>query len=194
MTHLPIYARRVILWASLIGLFASTYLLIAYVSGAPIVCGTTHGCELVRASKWAYTFGLPRPLFGVIFYVGIICLLAIRAILPHWRTRWVYRLTMLAAGIGFVESAFLFFVQWLDIRAFCVWCLTSAAMATLIAIAAFFDRPTPLEDKTVLREIQFIFWSFVAAVIVGAVLIFFMIAPHTDGEPEQIRPVAQQEV
>lgn len=166
-------ARRIILWASLVGLFASTYLLITYISGAPIACGSLHGCEIVRASKWAYSFGIPRPLFGVIFYTALIVLLAFRAMYPHRKPLWAYRLMILAAFVGFLESAFLTFVQWLDIKAFCVWCVTSAIMATIVFIAVWFDKPINPEGHQAVKELQFIFWSFVIAVIAGAVAIFF---------------------
>lgn len=181
-----IWSRRVILWASLVGLFASTYLLITYVSGAPIVCGVAHGCDVVRASKWAYSLGLPRPLFGVAFYTAIIALLAFRITHPHRFSRRLYHLTMAAAFIGFVESAFLTLVQWLDINAFCIWCLTSAAAATVIFIAAFFDRSYALEHAESLRELKLLFWSFVVAVIVGGILIGFFVAPKSDGTIPQI--------
>lgn len=185
----PLIARRIILWASLAGLFVSTYLLITYVSGAPIVCGTTHGCELVRASKWAYTMGLPRPLLGVVFYVGLIALLALRAMYPRWQVRWMYRLSMLAAFVGFIESAFLTFVQWLDIKAFCIWCITSAVAATIIFIASWWDRPVALEDEAGLRELKFIFWSFVGAVVVGAVLIGMLVASAAGGDVQAVTSV-----
>jgi uncharacterized membrane protein len=73
-----IWIRRAMLWSALVGLFASTYLFITYVSGAPIVCGLVSGCEAVRASSWSYTFGIPRPALGVVFYLAIIGLLIYR--------------------------------------------------------------------------------------------------------------------
>ena len=188
----PILARRIILWSALAGLFVSTYLLVIYVSGAPIVCGLLHGCDIVRNSKWAYSFGLPRPLFGVAFYVGIIALLACRALYPRWRVRWLYHLSMLAAVVGFLESAFLVFVQWLDIKAFCIWCLASAVAATIIFIVAWFDRPESMDDQQGFKELKFVFWSFAAALIVGATLIFFMVAPSINGEPERLEPVTTE--
>lgn len=183
-----ILSRRIILWASLIGLFASTYLLITYVSGAPIVCGPVHGCDVVRASKWAYTFGLPRPLLGVAFYTAIIALLGFRAVYPQKYTLWAYRLMLAAAFIGFVESAFLTLVQWLDINAFCIWCLTSAATATVIFVASFFDRAYAFEPQEGLRELKVLFWSFVAAVVVGGMIIAMFMVPKSGGTQTQIVP------
>src|SRR3989338_769152 len=183
-----ILVRRVMLWAALVGLFVSTYLLIVYVTGGPIVCGAVRGWEIVRASTWATSFGVPRPLLGVIFYTAIIALLVWRAVYPHTRARFAYHLSMLAVAVGFIESSFLTFVQWLDIKAFCIWCLTSAAMATILFIVAWWDRKDPLEDTTALRELTFQFWSLAAAVVAGGIAILFLTVPLTDGERPRLEP------
>ncbi len=149
----PHRARLGMAIASLTGLFASTYLLYAYVTGAPIVCGNIAGCELVRASRWAYTFGIPRPFLGVLFYVGLFVILIFRAAVA-WRLRFMGRLTKVFAALGFIESAFLFFVQWLDVRAFCIWCLTSAAAATVIFMLCWFDRTHHERAETADRELR----------------------------------------
>ena len=156
----PFIARFVMALASLVGLFASTYLFYTYISGAPIACGSGSGCDIVRLSKWAWTFGIPRPLLGIAFYVGLFGLLVVR-VCTDWQARWLYRLTMLAALVGFVESGFLFLVQWIDIRAFCVWCLTSAVAATVIALFAPFDRVEERQSVAAERELKVYFVSLV---------------------------------
>ncbi|MEK7083605.1 MAG: vitamin K epoxide reductase family protein [Patescibacteria group bacterium] len=173
--------HRVMLIASLVGLFASVYLLITYISGKPIVCGANAGCEIVRASKWAYTFGIPRPAFGVIFYLAVIFLLATHAYAPHVRPR-TWRLAMLIVGTaGFIESAFLTLVQWLDIRAFCLWCLISAAAATLIFILSLFDGREPPDKEVIVRELKFIFHAFLTALFIGGVVLYVLLRPTVSG-------------
>ena len=67
-----ILVRRIMLWSALVGLFVSTYLLVVYVTGGPIVCGAVHGCDVVRASTWAKTvFDLPRPPSAFSFTPGL---------------------------------------------------------------------------------------------------------------------------
>ena len=86
----PSRARMAIAGLALIGLFCSGYLLYTYVTGVPIACAIVHGCDVVRSSRWATSFGLPRPLFGVVFYVFILASLVIRAVSHRqanfWRT------------------------------------------------------------------------------------------------------------
>lgn len=158
----PHHARFGMAIASLIGLFASGYLFYTYVTGAPIACGIVSGCDLIRASKWAYSNGIPRPFLGLVFYAGVFGLLVARAA-TTWRPRMLYQLAMLAAALGFVESGFLFLVQWLDVKAFCLWCLTSALAATAIAVLAFFDRPH--EEPRAISATRELRWHFIALLI-----------------------------
>ena len=59
--------RRIGLVGALVGVFASAYLLVDYVFGSGI-CLTGSGCDVVRASPYAYPLGIPMPLFGLGFY------------------------------------------------------------------------------------------------------------------------------
>ncbi len=136
-------SRLVSLQSAFLGLFASSYLLYAYVAHRPIVCGASNGCEIVRLSKWAYVFGtVPRPLLGVLFYIAILLLLLVRV---AWRDRvrasLLWRFMQVLVAIGVFESAVLFVVQWREIGAFCLWCLISALASVELAVSAFFDRP-----------------------------------------------------
>lgn len=125
-----------------LGLFASVYLLVVYVTGGPIACGPTHGCDVVRASRWAYIGPIPQPLLGVLFYAGMLGLLVTRSVLStSTRTHlWLQRLTLLGAIVGMAESVVLFLIQWLEIGAFCAWCLVSGAAATGTFVLAWLDR------------------------------------------------------
>lgn len=167
--------HRAMLIGSLVGLFASVYLLITYVSGKPIACGPIAGCEIVRASKWAYTFGIPRPLLGVAFYLAVIAVLTKHAYAPSYHHRKFRLALLLATTVGIVESGFLTLVQWLDIRAFCLWCLTSAVMATAVFILSLFDGREPPAKDVIIRELKFIFHSFVAAVLFGGVALWLLL-------------------
>ncbi len=174
----PFAARLLMAIASLVGLFASAYLFYTYISGIPIACGSGSGCEIVRLSKWAWTFGIPRPLLGLAFYVGLFGLLVAR-VATDWQKRWLYRLTILAAVVGFIESAFLFLIQWLDIRAFCIWCLISALSATVIAMAAWFDRAEDPRHVSAERELKAYFITLLIFVPIAFATFAYLIQPKT---------------
>lgn len=149
-------ARIASLQAVFLGLFASSYLLYAYVAHRPIVCGASSGCEIVRLSKWAYVFGtVPRPLLGVLFYGAVLLLLLLRV---AWRNRdrasLLWRFMQGIVAIGVIESAVLFFVQWREIGAFCVWCLISALASVELAVSAILDRPVEDDPEARSTELQ----------------------------------------
>lgn len=151
-----VISRIVSLQSAFLGLFASSYLLYAYIAHRPIVCGASSGCEIVRLSKWAYVFGtVPRPLLGVLFYVAILLLLLVRV---AWQDRErapvLWRLMQVLVAIGVFESAVLFFVQWREIGAFCMWCLLSALASVELAVSAFLDRPVADDPEARRAELR----------------------------------------
>jgi protein-disulfide isomerase/uncharacterized membrane protein len=187
----PVLARLLMATASLVGLFASAYLFYTYVSGAPIACGAGAGCEIVRASKWAYSFGVPRPLLGLVFYAGVFGLLVAR-VATVWRPRLLYRLTMFVAAIGFIESAFLFLIQWLDIRAFCIWCLVSAAMATVLVLLAFFDREEAHRHWSAQKELKAYLVSLLAFLPIAFIGMLILVRPAT--KPSALPTITEPDI
>jgi len=157
----PWHARTLIAGLGLIGLFCSGYLLFTYVTGTPIACGLVHGCDIVRSSRWATSFGLPRPLFGVVFYALILVSLVIRAA-GHLHANFWRTITRVAVLFGFFESSLLFAVQWIDLKAFCLWCLISAICATAIMVVDQFDADAivrrPWEEGRKELKIYLVFW------------------------------------
>lgn len=187
-TQTLIWVRRLMFIASLIGLFASIYLLITYTSGKPIVCGTSHGCDIVRSSEWAYLGPIPRPALGVLFYAGFIGWLLYR--LAFAKKAWqkiLLELTWVGAFIGFAESAWLFYVQAALIKAFCTWCLTSGAAALILFLSSFFDSAEELDERTVSKEIRWIFKSVLIAFVGGTILLWGLIYRDAGGDQPSIK-------
>ncbi len=183
-----VWVHRAMLWTSLVGLFSSAYLTITYLTGKPIVCGIVTGCEVVRASAWANTFGIPRPLLGLAFYGAIILALIIRTYAPHLRPDFWKNITLLATFFGFVESGFLTLVQTYEIKAYCLWCLLSALCATIIFVLSFFEGEERLPDNLVGRELKKIFHAFVVFVVVGGLGMWVLTADHGGGQLPVIGP------
>jgi uncharacterized membrane protein len=115
--------RQLLFAVAIAGLLVSGYLFITYTSGGPITCGLGHGCDTVRASEYASFFGVPTPVYGLVFYL----LLAIGVII-----RWQRGLLLLTTG-GLVVSAYLTYLEAFVVEAWCTWCVASA----VITIAAF---------------------------------------------------------
>jgi uncharacterized membrane protein len=122
--------RKSLFVIAVAGLLVSGYLFVTYVTGAPIVCNTDHGCEIVRGSIYSSFFGIPTPAFGLLFYA----LLAIGALL--WTPSYARLLRLplaLLTGIGVATSAYLTYLEAFVVEAWCSWCVVSA----ILTIAAF---------------------------------------------------------
>lgn len=183
-----VWVRRVMFLTALVGLFASIYLLITYTSGKPIVCGSAHGCETVRASSYAYLGPIPRPALGVVFYAGFLGWLIFRLAFakPTWQ-KALLELTWLGACIGFLESAWLFYIQAAVIESFCTWCLMSGAAATILFGLSFFDGAENVQEPKLTKEIKWIFQVLLAYFIIGALLLWGLIYRQAGGDLPSIK-------
>lgn len=124
----------IILWAiialALIGFTDSAFLLSKRLSGTPIPCFITSGCDTVSNSPHSVLFGVPLALWGVIFYLGIGFLA-----LLYWDTKKEIfaKLLTVATTLGFLSSLYFIYVQKFLIGAFCVYCILSA----IVSVALF---------------------------------------------------------
>jgi uncharacterized membrane protein len=121
---------------SLIGLFIALYLLAYSVGLIPLMCGVG-SCETVQASEWAKIGGvLPVPLLGVGGYAALL-LVALYGIQPaHADERGPGLILLALATVGLAYSGFLTYLEARVIHAWCMWCVTSAVIMTLVFIAS----------------------------------------------------------
>jgi protein-disulfide isomerase/uncharacterized membrane protein len=128
--------RALAVLSAILGAGISSYLLVVYSTGQPGLCLTGSGCDEVRASAFAYPFGIPMPLFGVLFY-GMAAWLAYRSSDAWPRSLRLPASPLLAAGlVGFVFMALLTAIEVFVIEAFCTWCLASAGASTGLLVGA----------------------------------------------------------
>ncbi len=158
--------------AALVGAFVSAYLLDVYVRNAPIVCGLNGpgGCDAVRASEWAYVFGvIPRPALGLAFFAPFFVLLCIRAATDKYADR-LRQLTKVLAAIGAFESVYLILLQAFAIKAYCLWCLASSVCAFVIAGMAIYDVKEEHRSMSAFRELRWYLLMFIAYAPLAAFL------------------------
>jgi len=120
---------------------AASYLLIEYLTGQPGLCLTGSGCDLVRASAYAYPLGIPMPLFGLVLYAAA-GWLTWRSLSEEPVAGVPVRVGLLVvASLGVAASAVLTGLEAFVIRAWCSWCLVSAvASVGLLAAAILLAR------------------------------------------------------
>jgi len=126
---------RGIVLIGLVGLFVAVYLLLYHLGfyGA-MLCGVG-SCETVQASKYARFLGQPVPLWGTLWYAGVL-VLAFLGLGPAAGTRWLDVLLALAVTGGLLFSAYLTGVELFILRAVCMWCVISAVLTAAIFVLA----------------------------------------------------------
>lgn len=98
-------------------------------------------CEKVLTSKYAEVAGLPLTVWGILYYLSLV-----------WMSVWARvegsraaRLLLAAtSGAGFLVSAYLTYLQGSVLKAWCPFCLVSAADTTLITMLSIWaSAPVP---------------------------------------------------
>lgn len=128
-TRIPNWLIGGILAVALIGFSDSSFLLAKRLSGGPIPCFITTGCDTVSTSSYSVLWGIPLPLWGIAFYlsIGFLALL-------YWDTKkeFLLKLLSLATVVGFIVSGYYMYVQKFVIGAFCIYCILSAITSTTL--------------------------------------------------------------
>jgi uncharacterized membrane protein len=122
--------RRPIVIATLafIGMIDALFLSIKRNAG-PIPCHVTHGCTDVLTSKYSEVAGIPLSWLGLAFYVTVFSL-AVFSVFedPKNDSGLSLRAIFYLSGVGLIISALLVGIQAFILKAFCEYCLLSAAL------------------------------------------------------------------
>ena len=131
--------RMVIAVLALGGVFVSAYLTLYKLGYIGTLACSIGSCETVQMSKWAKFLGLPVAAWGVGFYLVMLGV-AIAGTLPRFtESRQLSGVLLVLSILGFVFTAYLTSLEAFVIHAYCIYCLSSAAIITLILIAALLD-------------------------------------------------------
>jgi uncharacterized membrane protein len=121
--------RRISEGLCLLGVGIAGYLTYVHYAGLHPICEIGHGCETVQTSRYASLLGIPVALLGLISYILILASLRIRGERALLAGYW---LGMVAFGF----SLYLTYRELFTIHAVCTWCVSSAIVFTLLAIAS----------------------------------------------------------
>lgn len=128
--------RMAVALLALIGAFISFYLM-AYSLGwmGSLICGMS-SCESVQQSPYSKIGPVPVAAIGLVGYV-ILLVLAIAGLQPGKRdSRPIGALLLAGGAVGVAFSAYLSWLEVAVIHAWCIWCVTSAIIITLIFLAS----------------------------------------------------------
>jgi uncharacterized membrane protein len=133
----PAFLYGAAMLVSLIGLGDSIYLTIQHITGQSVRCSVTTGCSAVLSSHYSTIAGVPTAAFGALAYFAAFSL-ATLAVFGYERART--GLAILVAPM-LIMTLWLLYLQAFVLRAYCEYCLLSAAMtltlAALVAAARF---------------------------------------------------------
>ncbi len=127
---------------SLVGLADSVYLTVQHLTGQSVRCTVTSGCSAVLSSSYATVAGIPTAAFGALAYFAAFSFATLAAF-GYERART--GLALLVAPM-LITTLWLLYVQAFVLRAYCEYCLLSAAVTltlTVLVAAARFVLPAP---------------------------------------------------
>lgn len=118
-----------------IGISETAYLIRKRRANQRPVCVLGQDCNKVLESKYNAFLGIPNDVLGFIFYVSVTLLNALLVIDGEYIRTWALLTEpllklMIFGGVGM--SLVLFYLQWRVIKAWCFWCLMSAATTFLM--------------------------------------------------------------
>jgi uncharacterized membrane protein len=109
------------------GVGVAGYLTYVHYAGINPVCTAGGGCEKVQTSAYARLVGVPVALIGVLGYLSILGLL----LAPETETTRFAAMALTLVGFAF--SVYLTYRELYSIHAICDWCVSSAAILTVMA-------------------------------------------------------------
>jgi uncharacterized membrane protein len=125
---------------SLIGLADAVYLTIEHLAGRSVQCTIVAGCSQVLSSAYATLGGFPVAGIGALAYFTAFSCATLAAFGYHGARS----LLTIVVALMFLATLWLLFVQAFILRAFCAYCLLSAAVTLtltgLLIVAARFTR------------------------------------------------------
>jgi len=131
--------RQAIALLALVGSFLALYLYlykIGVIGG--LQCGSG-SCEYVQTSAYSVFLGQPVALYGVIGY-AVLFGVALAGLQPRLVERaGPARLLIGLAGVGWLFSLYLTYVELFVLHAICRWCVASAVIITAIFVTAALD-------------------------------------------------------
>ncbi|MDX2097223.1 MAG: vitamin K epoxide reductase family protein [Leptolyngbyaceae cyanobacterium bins.59] len=141
------WSRIIMAGIATIGAFGTGYLTVVKFAGGSAACPTS-ACEKVLSSPYAMIFGVPLTVFGCLAYLSMgfmaIAPLLINADTQKQLRRDVENLTWLGLLIGgtamTVFSAYLMYLLVYEIKALCLYCITSAAFSLSFLVLTFLGR------------------------------------------------------
>ncbi len=166
----------IIVIAGIVGMADSFYLLLEYLEvllhpGEPTPCtvNTLVSCTLTVQGPWGhYLPGVPNPMFGMLWYSGIVAYGGTRLLGAEFSKKArAFVGFVLLLGIAF--SYRLYLASVLELGGVCPFCLASTTASTLIVLSFFIDD-AGYADRLLTKNAKKFFYAFQAFSVISFVI------------------------
>ena len=118
----------------LLGMTISAYLAYVHLFNIKPICLPGTDCETVLASPYARFLGIPLGFWGLAMY-ALLTGLGLLLLRGGSRDKGLIILGIFGTALGgFLYSLYLIYLEIFTIHAFCMWCLFSAIVITIIFV------------------------------------------------------------
>lgn len=143
MSNLPYV---ILIFAAFAGFIVSFNIFRKKRTKKPLVCPLKSDCNTVINSRFSSLLGIPLEIWGMIYYGLIAVSYGGIIAFPNLIHPSLLFVTLSLTTIGFLFSIYLTCVQAFAIRQWCVWCLTSAGLCTIIFFTTILGASYSLAD------------------------------------------------
>lgn len=102
-----------------------------------LVCPVGSDCEVVIYSKYSKFLGIPIENLGVIYYLTVALSYTVLFLFPKPNSEILSFFTLSITTLAFLFSLYLTYIQAVNLRQWCVWCLLSAGLCTIIFLSVW---------------------------------------------------------
>lgn len=120
-----------VLLLSFAGFLDASYLTAKHYLHFDITCSFLNGCEQVLNSSYATILGVPVALLGALYYLAVFVSLV--AFLDRKKLIFL-KVAVVLPIVGFLFTLWFLFTQVFLLQAFCLYCLFSALLTTLLFV------------------------------------------------------------
>ena len=124
---------------ALAGVFVALYLMLYKLGYIGTLVCAVGSCEVVQTSRWAMLAGIPVAAWGVIYYVGVLAAALVGLTPALEDSRTLSRGLVVVTGIALLFSLWLTYLELFVIDAICIWCVSSAVLATALFVVCCLD-------------------------------------------------------
>ncbi|MFC1722810.1 vitamin K epoxide reductase family protein [Nanoarchaeota archaeon] len=157
-------ALKLIIILSLLGTGVAGYLVyLHYQPEASTICNINEklNCDVVNKSVYSKFLGIPNSMIGIAGYLFFIIVSIVflkgydlSKIHKRLKAKHLNLAVILAAGLGWIFSLYLLYIEKFVLHAYCIFCLASLAIITVIFLVSIASYTQCLRCRNIIKRIH----------------------------------------